>query len=68
MSDSLKSISEDIEQYRWLCKHFNEKVQYKLSQWANVDSTEDCYGKHAEELQKRYDREVRNKINKRSKS
>jgi hypothetical protein len=46
MSNILKAISEDIEEYIYLCKKYGEKVQY-------VDYGEDCYGEHASKLKQR---------------
>lgn len=47
MSDICSAIDNDIEGYRRLCSKYGEEVHY------SSNSTEDCYGKHAEKLRRR---------------
>jgi hypothetical protein len=45
MGCSFSAISDDIDEYVFLCKQYGEKVQYS-------SSSPDCYGKHAAFLKK----------------
>jgi hypothetical protein len=49
--DSLKAIYEDIEEYKDLCRKYNEKIRYTSDYYGN--NIPDCYGKHANKLKKR---------------
>jgi len=61
MSNILKAIHDDMEWYETLCERFNEKPQRSPDAYGNM--LLDCYGKHADKLQERYDREVRSRKN-----
>jgi hypothetical protein len=45
------AIDNDMDDYLYLCKKFNEKPQYSLDAYGN--NLLDCYGKHATDLKKR---------------
>jgi len=45
------AISDDMDDYKDLCKKFNEKPQYTPDHYGNM--LLDCYGQHANELKKR---------------
>lgn len=44
------AISDDMDDYKDLCKKFNEKPQYTPDHYGNM--LLDCYGSHAEKLKK----------------
>ena len=50
MSNILKAIFEDIEEYEDLCRRYGEEVTYS-------QGSPDCYGSHARELISRRDKE-----------
>lgn len=52
MGSILSAISDDINEYRWLCQHFREKVQHERGVYGP-----DCYGPHAKLLERRYARQ-----------
>lgn len=56
MSNILSAINDDMDWYQTLCERFNEKPQYKND--VRGFPLLDCYGKHADKLQKRYDKKV----------
>lgn len=51
MGNIFKAISDDIEEYEWLCRKYKEKVQ-------NSHGSPDCYGEHASALKKRHYEEM----------
>lgn len=57
MGDILKAIYDDIEEYKWLCQHFDEPVVRKSDAYGNM--LPDCYGPHCAQLQERYRKEQR---------
>jgi hypothetical protein len=44
MSDIIKEIHEDIEEYKSACRYLNETAEYDKTGYANP------YGKHAKEI------------------
>lgn len=57
MSDLMSAIRDDIREYKRLCRLYGEEVQYTRDTYGIL--IEDCYGKHAIELQYR----KRNNVN-----
>jgi hypothetical protein len=51
MGSIISKISEDIDQYVWLCEYYDEKPEYS-------HGSESCYGEHAKKLKARFQREV----------
>lgn len=46
MGSIMSAIADDIDDYLYLCKKFNEKPVYS-------HGSPDCYGAHAQKLEKR---------------
>ncbi|GEM_PF-2682619 len=54
MSDMMKAIDDDIDDYKRLCDKYGEKVRYGSVRWGRGHTQlPDCYGKHAESLKER---------------
>lgn len=51
MSDILSAIYDDIQEYEFLCRKYNEEIRYSENQFGI--RSPDCYGLHATELEKR---------------
>lgn len=51
MGSIISAINDDIKEYEYLCKKFNEKPQSSPDAYGNM--LLDCYGKHAMELKER---------------
>ncbi len=60
MSDSMKKMKEDIEDYIRLCRYFNEDPRFVRT--AQGPMVEDCYGDHAKILNERKKQEEKNGI------
>lgn len=51
MGDIISKIYDDMQDYEDLCKYFDEPCQYEMDAYNNRQLA--CYGKHANELEKR---------------
>lgn len=56
MSNSLSRISDDIDEYLWLCSFYGEPA--KFTQTAQGTQLPDCYGKHQRKLWERYQKDT----------
>lgn len=55
MSDGITAMYDSMDHYRWLCARYAEPVKYITNRWG--ERMEDCYGKHAQALEARFQAE-----------
>ncbi len=55
MGSIISAVYDDIEEYKALCRRYNEEVRTSLDRYGNTSI--DCYSDHALELKKRRNEE-----------